>query len=119
MINAKEVKEYIEKKNNITLTPMQYQILKAIIRGDVIYTARRAGRSLLYKGYADYLVNVVSKDTDRTIPPEDFDSIFTGTMLASDILKKNGVNKSVNKLKEDDYKCFLKEFECVYETKSK
>ena len=62
MIDAKEVKRYIEDKNNITLDPIQYQILKAIIRGDEVYTARGVGRSLLYNGYADYLKDVVAKE---------------------------------------------------------
>lgn len=115
MLNVKEIKEYIEKKNNITLTPMQYQILKAIVRGDVIYTARRAGRSLLYKGYADYLVNVISKDTDRTMPPEDFDSIFTGAMLANDIFKITRVNEAFDDTKQIKENLFLKEFECEFE----
>ena len=115
MLNVKEIKEYIEKKNNVNLTPMQYQILKAIVRGDVIYTARRAGRSLLYKGYADYLVNVISKDTDRTMLPEDFDSIFTGTMLANDIFKITRVNEAFDDPKQIKENLFLKEFECEFE----
>lgn len=62
MIDVKKVKEYIEKKNRIELTPIQYQILKAIICGDTVYTARGVGRSLLYNGYADYLTNVLGKN---------------------------------------------------------
>lgn len=85
MIDAKKVKQYIEEKNNIKLTSMQYQILKAIIRGDTIYTYRGIGRSMLYNGYADYLKDVISKDTDRTIALNEFDSMFTAQMLINNI----------------------------------
>ena len=67
MIDVKKVKEYIEKKNNITLSPIQYQLLKAVVRGDKVYTPRQIGRSLIYNGYADYLVNVLAKGTDYSI----------------------------------------------------
>lgn len=115
MLNTREVKEYIEKKNNITLSPTQYQILKAIIRGDVIYTTRGCGRSLLYNGYADYLKEVVARDTDRTVACYDFDSIFTASMLINDkIFKRNKVECMWDNIKKYSPEKFDREFECKY-----
>ena len=116
MINTKKVKEYIEKKNNIELSGLQYQILKAIIRGDEVYTARGIGRSLLYNGYADYLKDVLSKDTNREIASEEFDSIFTATMGLNDtVFNKTKTENTISKIKNVDVEIFNKEFECKYE----
>lgn len=102
MLDWHEVKEYIEKKNNIKLTLSQIQILKAAIRGDVVYTARGCGRSTIYNGYADYLKDVISKDTDKNVKPEEFDSIFTVDTLMKDIInfKHGGEFSFLNKIKE-------------------
>ena len=116
MIEWKNVKEYIEKKNNITLAPIQVQILKAIIRGDKIYTARGIGRSILYSGYADYLKERISRDTDRTLNPEDFDSIFTFSMMCSDdYFKGQHIEEWHKSIKKDCPERFLMDFECKFE----
>lgn len=118
MIDVKKVKEYIEKKNHIELTPIQYQILKGIVRGDEVYTARGVGRSLLYNGYAEYLINVLGKDTNHSIQPEDFDSIFTASMMINDpVFKKNNIENTFNRIKESNESKFMREFECVYDVK--
>lgn len=116
MLDWYKIKEYIEKKNNIKLTSNQTQILKAVIRGDVIYTARGCGRSLIYNGYADYLKEVVAKDTDRSILPEEFDSIFTVDTLMKDIInfKHGGEFSFLNKIKEKNPQMFKKDFMCEY-----
>lgn len=114
MLNVKKIKKYIEKKNNITLTSMQYQILKAAVRGDVVYTARGCGRSLIYDGYADYLKNVVGKDTDRTIAPSDFDSIFTNSMIVNNKEFTKNTRDVWNRIKETNPERFDKDFECKY-----
>ena len=66
------------------MTKIQKRVLKAIIRGDKTYIARGTGRSLLYNGYADYLKEVIAKDTDRTLYPDEFDSVFTLDMFTGD-----------------------------------
>lgn len=117
MIDAREVKRYIEDKNDIKLVPIQYQILKAIIRGDEVYTARGVGRSLLYNGYADYLKEVVGKDTNRKNRADEFDSIFTSDMVLNDsILDKNdiGLKNLYDRLKNNNEKIFEKEYQCKY-----
>lgn len=115
MLDYKKVKDYIEHKNKIKLTPMQLQILKAIIRGDVIYTARGIGRSILYNGYADYLKDRIAKDTDRSIESTEYDSIFTASMLQEDdIVKGSRLKDTINNLKENFPERFYREFECKF-----
>lgn len=115
MLDYKKVKEYIEKKNNIDLTFMQTQILKSIIRGDVIYTARGIGRSMLYDGYSDYLKEIIGKDTDRTIANTEYDSVFTATMLSQDdIIKGSKLSEVVDRLKRETPDRFLRDFECKF-----
>lgn len=115
MLDYKKVKEYIEKKNKIELTPTQLQVLKAIIRGDIIFTARGIGRSLLYNGYADYLRDVIGKDTDRTIGSTEYDSVFTASMLSNDdIMKGFKFSEVIDMLKLQCPERFLREFECKF-----
>lgn len=115
MIDVKKVKEYIEKKNHTELTPLQYQILKAIVRGDEVYTPRGVGRSFLYNGYADYLINVVGHDTNRSIQPEDFDSIFTASMMEKDpVFKKHKIEDTFKSIRERNEDRFLRDYECIY-----
>lgn len=103
MINANKVKKYIEEKNGIELAPIQFQILKAIIRGDEVYTARAIGRSLLYNGYADYLKEVVGKDTNREVKSDEYDSIFTADMAMNDSrFVKLGLERTFERLKRFD-----------------
>lgn len=116
MLDYKEVKEYIEIKNKIKLTPMQLQILKAIIRGDVIYTARGIGRSILYNGYADYLKEKIGKDTDRTISNTEYDSIFTASMLqGDDIIKGSRLKDTVERIKNVSPEMYKRDFECNFD----
>ena len=116
MIDYKNVKEYIEFKNNIKLAPIQVQILKAIIRGDEVYTARGAGRSMLYNGYSDYIKNVIAKDTNRNLNPDEFDSIFTFSMMCNDDYFKGQKIENCHKtLRETCPKRFLAEFECKFD----
>lgn len=120
MIDAKKVREYIENKNHIKLTPIQYQILKAIIRGDEIYTARGVGRSTLYNGYADYMKNVLGKDTNREIAPDDFDSIFTASMMLNgSCFQKHKIADTFEHIKVASLELFNREFECIYNIPNK
>ncbi len=120
MIDVKKVREYIENKNHIELTPIQYQILKAIIRGDEVYTARGVGRSTLYNGYADYLINVLGKDTNRKIVPGDFDSIFTASMMINDsYFQEHKIVDTFEQIKAISLERFNREFECIYNIPNK
>lgn len=113
MLDWRKVKGYIEKKNNIKLSDWQTQILKAVIRGDIVYTARGCGRSTIYNGYSDYLKEIVGKDTDRSVSPEDFDSIFTANTLAEDpIFKKNKMNIVLDNIKEKNPYMYDRDFMC-------
>jgi hypothetical protein len=112
------VKRFIEKKNNIKLCGTQIQLLKAIIRGDVIYTSRGMGRSLLYNGYADYLKQIIAKDTDRTIEEDDYDSIFTlNTLRHDDYFKGSKLINIANDIKEKNLDMYNREFECHFSNK--
>lgn len=118
MIDVKKVKEYIEKKYDVTLTPIQYQLLKAVVRGDKVYTPRQMGRSLIYNGYADYLVNVLGKYTDYSIAPDEFDTVITRTTLSEDpLFKLEGYGDMMKKL-ESSYlsqKVLQRDFDCIYD----
>lgn len=116
MLDYKQVKEYIENKNKVELTPMQAQILKAVIRGDVIYTARGVGRSMIYNGYADYLKETIGRDTDRTIKSTEYDSIFTVSMLQDDdIIKGSRLKDVIKNMKNICPEKFKRDFECNFE----
>lgn len=109
---------FIEKKNNIKLCGTQIQLLKAIIRGDVIYTARGIGRSLLYNGYADYLKQVIAIDTDRTIGEDNYDNIFTLNILRNDdYFKGSRLIDVANSIKEKNTDMYNREFECHFSNK--
>lgn len=112
MLKVSEVVKYIEKLYNIKLLDIQKDFLRHIIAGDIIYTPRCFGRSIIYDGYADYLKNVVGKSTDYSIDPDDFDKVYTykdvppNTLHIPDIDKKY---KSKNEAK------FNREYNCQYE----
>lgn len=55
MLKASEVIKHIEKLYKVELMDYQKEFVKHVIRGDVIYTPRCFGRSIIYNGYADYL----------------------------------------------------------------
>jgi len=113
MLDWRKIKDYIEKKNDICLSDYQTQILKAVIRGDIVYTARGCGRSTIYNGYADYLKEIVEKDTDRNISPEDFDSIFTANMLGDDpVFKENKMNIVFDNIKVSNPHMWERDFIC-------
>lgn len=116
MLRVSEIVKYIEDKNEVTLTDVQVDILRHIIKGEIIYTPRACGRSMLYEGYADYLKNVVGKGTDYSIDPLDFDKVYR----FSDIKKDTGMYYPENfaeNMKSKDGSRFAKEFECRYRTK--
>lgn len=111
MLKVSNVVTHIEKLYNIELMDYQKEFLKHIISGDVIYTPRCFGRSILYNGYADYLQNVVGKTTDYSVNPLDFDKVYT--------YKDVPENKLIDKKKMEEWKLenpkkFAKEYECKY-----
>lgn len=55
MLKVSDVVAHIENLYHVELMDFQKDLLKHIIVGDVIYTPRCVGRSMLYNGYADYL----------------------------------------------------------------
>lgn len=110
MLKTSEVIKYIEKKNNIELTDYQRDMLKHIIAGDVIYTPRNFGRSMLYAGYADYLKDVVGKSTDYSIDSNDFDKVYTykdAPTLYPDDLIENIFDRS-EEIFDREYACKYK-----------
>ena len=94
MLKVSKVIEHIERLYDIKLFDYQKDLLKHIVAGDVIYTPRSCGRSMLYDGYADYLVHVVGRGTDYSVNPNDFDKVYTykdvpiGKMYSNNILEK-------------------------------
>lgn len=76
MIDYKQVQNYIETKNNIKLKPFQILALKAIIRGETIFLPRGTGYTTLYKGYAEFLIEKISKNKDCKKDYLDYDVIF-------------------------------------------
>jgi hypothetical protein len=113
MLKVSEVIKYIEEKNNIHLLDIQKDCLKHIIAGDVIYTPRCFGRSMLYDGYADYLKNVVGKYTDYSTDPADFDVIYTDKDIRNTPLCSKELMK---KFKSENAQAFGREYECKYGT---
>ena len=53
MLKTSEVINYIEKMYDIKLMDYQKEFVKHIVQGDIIYTPRCFGRSMIYNGYAD------------------------------------------------------------------
>lgn len=111
MLKASEVIKHIEKMYDIKLMDFQKEFVKHVIKGDIIYTPRCFGRSMIYNGYADYLKNVVGKNVDYSVDPDDFDKVFTykdvpvNTLICNDRLVDW---KNENKEK------FSKEYECEF-----
>lgn len=110
MIKVSEVVKHIEKLYDIELTEIQIDFLKHVIKGDVIYTPRCFGRSIIYEGYADYLVNVVGKSVDYSVSPVDFDKVYTYKDIADWLLS----NKRLMEFKESNPAMFAKDYECKY-----
>lgn len=77
MIKVSKVVDYIEKLYHVELLDVQKDCLKHIMAGDLIYTPRCFGRSMLYQGYASYLANVEAPSVDYSVDPLDFDKVYT------------------------------------------
>lgn len=112
MLNWRDVAKYIEKKDNVTLTPTQKEILKAIIRGETISTPRGCGRTMLYEGYGSYLVEVESKKESPQLrelmtEPDKFDQSFSILhMLDQDYFMGNTVEYRKNHNWDNHYQKF-------------
>lgn len=93
MIKTSKVVAYIEKLYGVKLLDAQKDCLKHIIAGDLIYTPRCFGRSMLYQGYSSYLSNVEAPMVDYTVDPLDFDKVYTyadiphGTLYSDRLLE--------------------------------
>lgn len=111
MLKVSEIVKYIEGLYNIELMDYQKDFLKHIIAGDVIYTPRCFGRSILYNGYAAYLENVVGKTTDYSVDPLDFDKIYTYKDMPDNTLMDR---KRMEEWKMENPKRFAMEYECKY-----
>lgn len=111
MLKVSDVVAHIEKLYKVELTDFQKDLLKHIIVGDVIYTSRGIGRSMLYNGYADYLKNVVGKTVDYSVNPLDFDKVYT----YKDIIDDELMNKNkVEDMKRIAPELFSRDYECKY-----
>lgn len=106
MIDYKQVQNYIETKNNIKLKPFQILALKAIIRGETIFLPRGCGYTTLYKGYADFLIERISKELYYNKDYLDYDVIFN----FSDIKNQLDYFHFDNSTKE----AFKKEYSCDF-----
>ena len=111
MLKVSKVIEHIERLYDIKLFDYQKDLLKHIVAGDVIYTPRSCGRSMLYEGYADYLKSVVGKGTDYSVNPNDFDKVYTYKDVPCNTLYSN---EKLEKWKKEDKTLFEKEYECKY-----
>lgn len=111
MLKVSDVVAHIEKLYKVELTDLQKDLLKHIIVGDVIYTPRGVGRSVLYNGYADYLRNVVGKTVDYSVNPLDFNKVYT----YKDIIDDELMNKNkVEDIKRIAPELFSRNYECKY-----
>lgn len=116
MLKVSEIVKYIEDKNGVTLTDVQVDILRHIIKGETIYTPRACGRSMLYEGYANYLKDIVGKETNYSINPLDFDRVYRFSDIKKDRCMYYSENFAEN-MKSKNGSRFAKEFECKYRTK--
>lgn len=111
MLKASEVIKHIEKMYDIKLMDFQKEFVKHVIKGDIIYTPRCFGRSMIYNGYADYLKNVVGKNVDYSVDPNDFDKVFTYKDIPVNTLVCN--DRLVDWKNENEEK-FNKEYGCEF-----
>jgi hypothetical protein len=79
--------------------------LKAIIRGDNIYTPRHIGRTTLYTGYANYMIEKLAKSTNYNLMPDEFDSVFTYELFFKDKECKALLEKGVAEAFKEEYEC--------------
>ncbi len=111
MLKVSKVIEHIERLYDVKLFDYQKDLLKHIVAGDIIYTPRCCGRSMLYEGYADYLKNVVGKGTDYSVNPSDFDKVYTYKDVPCNTLYSN---ETLEKWKKENMILFEREYECKY-----
>lgn len=111
MINIENVINYIETTNHIKLYDFQKEILRHIIKGDIVYTPRCAGRSLLVEGYADYMKKYLCQ-TDYSHGKDGYDAIFT---YEDELPSKLITKKQCDELKETSPEIFKREMECKFE----
>ena len=114
MLKLSEVVKYIEKKNHITLLDKQKEMLRHIIKGDVIYTPRCFGRSMLYEGYADYLKNVIGKTNDYSVDPLDFDKVYTLDDVINTQLFSGKMIGKLDEWEHENKAKFDMEYRCKY-----
>ena len=114
MLKLSEVVKYIENKNHITLLDRQKDMLRHIIKGDVIYTPRCFGRSMLYEGYADYLKNVVGKTVDFSVDPLDFDKVYTVEDVINTPLFGGRMIGKLDEWERENKAKFDMEYKCKY-----
>ena len=110
MIKVSAVIKHIEKLYKVELTDTQIDCLKHVIKGDVIYTPRCFGRSMIYNGYADYLTNVVGKSVDYSVSPADFDKVYTYKDVSCSLLNY----ERLMEFRNSNPTRFAKEYECEY-----
>lgn len=111
MLKVSDVAAHIENLYHVELLDFQKDLLKHIVAGDIIYTPRCVGRSMLYNGYADYLQNVVGKTTDYSVNPLDFDKVYT----YKDIIDNRLMSKDkLENMRMANPKLFGRDFECKY-----
>lgn len=110
MIKVSAVIKHIEKLYKVELTEIQVDFLKHVIKGDVIYTPRCFGRSMIYNGYADYLINVVGKSVDYSVSPVDFDKVYTYKDIPRSLLSY----ERLMEFRNSNPTRFTKEYECKY-----
>lgn len=114
MLKLSEVVRYIEQKNHIKLLDIQKDMLRHIIKGDVIYTPRYFGRSMLYDGYADYLKAIVGKMVDYSVDPLDFDQVYTIDDVKNTPLYGGRMIGRLDELERENPIVFNKEYMCKY-----
>ena len=101
MIDIDKVIDYIEKKNNIKLFDYQKTVLKELIKGNKVFTPRCAGRSVIYKGYADFLRDIESNDQHSS----DADcGIDYHDVIKSNLLTKNLADNAQHILGDETFK---------------
>lgn len=88
-LDCKDCCNYIEKTNNITLFEYQKDMIRAWCEGKSVRSARCAGRSLLAKGFSDYirkkLENNNYDETPEVIIP--CSKVVQAKLISSDTIK--------------------------------
>lgn len=107
MIRVSKVVDYIENLYHVKLLDIQKDCLKHIIAGDLIYTPRCFGRSMLYQGYSSYLSNVEAPMVDYTVNPLDFDKVYTYEDIPYDTLYSDTL---LERCKEANIDSFNREY---------